>query len=81
MIQTECDKESVNWAGAQSPVLDLSFGPGGRLTRYRIHTSSGDANVDRVIMRAMGRIDSIPGLSATFLDSVKDGILLKVRTQ
>ena len=81
VIQTECDKESVNWAGVQSPILDLSFGPGGRLTRYRIHTSSGDANVDRVIMRALSRIGSIPGLSATFLDSVKDGILLKVKAQ
>ena len=81
VIQAECDKESVNWAGVQSPILDLSFGPGGRLTRYRIHTSSGDANVDRVIMRALSRIGSIPGLSTTFLDSVKDGILLKVKAQ
>ena len=81
VIQAECDKESVNWAGVQSPILDLSFGPGGRLTRYRIHTSSGDANVDRVIMSALGRIGSIQGLSATFLDTFKDGIQLKVRAQ
>ena len=81
VIQTECDKESVNWAGVQSPILDLAFGNGGRLTRYRIHTSSGDPNLDRVVLNALSRIGSIPGLSTTFLDSVKDGILLKVKAQ
>ena len=81
VIQTECDKESVNWAGVQSPILDLAFGNGGRLTRYRIHTSSGDPNLDRVVLNALSRIGSIPGLSTTFLDSVKDGILLKVNAQ
>lgn len=81
VIQTECDKEHVNWAGVQSPILDLAFGNGGRLTRYRIHTPSGDPNLDRVVLNALSRIGSIPGLSTTFLDSVKDGILLKVKAQ
>lgn len=81
VIQTECDKESVNWVGVRFPVVDLLFGPGGRLVRYSIHASSGDANVDRVVKNALGRIHTIPGLSTTFLNSAKNGILLTVKAQ
>lgn len=83
-IQEQCDRESVNWQSAKNPpVLNLWFGPGGRLTKYSIATSSGDGNVDLVIMNALGRIGSIPGLSRTFLESdiVKNGILLEVKAQ
>ena len=67
-IRREWDKESFKWhPGLQPLQVELQLGPGGRVRGFRIVNGSGDAEVDRTARSALARLDSIPGLSATFL--------------
>ena len=67
-IRREWDTESFKWhPGLQALRIELQLGPAGRVRGYRIVSGSGDAEVDRTARSALGRLSSIPGLSASFL--------------
>lgn len=48
-------------------ILDVQFGPGGRITGYKLSQSSGDPQVDNSIRAAAARVSYVPGLTADFL--------------
>ena len=50
-------------------ILDVQFGPGGRITGYKLSQSSGDPQVDNSIRAAAARVSYVPGLTADFLRS------------
>ena len=57
-----------NWSENLRPVILLvKFGPGGRITGYRIVRSSGDPKVDQSVLAAAKRANYVAGLSAEFL--------------
>ena len=57
-----------NWSENLRPVhLLVKFGPGGRITGYKIVRSSGDAKVDQSVLAAAKRAGSVSGLTAVFL--------------
>jgi len=67
-IRRECDKDS--FASGIPPIdLAISFGPGGRITGCSIIQSSGNAEADQMVKRAVARLGSVAGLSATFLQT------------
>lgn len=47
--------------------LEVSFGPGGRVTGWRLTQSSGDSAADATVRRAASMVHTIPGLSPRFL--------------
>ena len=60
--------EEFHWKEGMQPVLlELTFGPGGSLRRYRIVQSSGDAQVDRSVLAAAKATGSVPGLTPDFV--------------
>ena len=50
-------------------ILDVQFGPGGRITGYKLRESSGDPQVDNSIRAAAARVSYVPGLTADVLSS------------
>ena len=57
------------WYDGLKPVLlRVRFGPGGRLTAYSIHVSSGDKAVDQTVLAAAKRVGAVQNLSAAFLE-------------
>lgn len=68
-IQDECKRDSFKLhPGLQPPMLRLSFGPGGRITGFRLMESCGDRTIDALVERAVRRVDVIRGLSPSFLE-------------
>lgn len=68
-IRRECDKDNFKWHDGLKPVqLNLSFGSGGRITGCRLTGSCGDGSIDSLVVRAVNRLGSVGGLSATFLE-------------
>ena len=68
-IRRECEKDSFKWhQNLGSVQLELKFGAGGRILGYKLVGSSGDAGIDQMVLRAVGRLGSIAGLSAPFLE-------------
>lgn len=68
-IRREWDKESFKWyPGLQPLQILLQLGPGGSVRGFRVLSGSGDPDVDRTARAALGRLRTISGLSATFLD-------------
>ena len=60
--------KDCHWTEGVQPVhLELTFGPGGTLRRYRIVRSSGDAQVDRSVLAAAKATGSVPGLTPDFI--------------
>lgn len=78
-IRRECERDSFKYHQGMVPVqLELSFGPGGRITGYRILVGSGDGAMDQLVLRAVGRLGSIGGLSAPFLQQYpRVGVLIE----
>ncbi len=67
-IRQQCEREGVRWNAGQAPVLvEIAFGSGGAITRCRLTGSSGDGNVDRLVLNAIKRLGAVRGLSAPFL--------------
>ncbi len=68
-IAREWSKDSFMWHSGLVPLqVEISFGRGGRVTGFRILRGSGDATVDATARSALGRLRSIPGLSAAFIE-------------
>lgn len=69
-IRREWDKESFRWFDGLKPIeVEISLAVGGRVTGFRILSSSGDGEVDRTARSALARLKSIPGLSAGYIES------------
>ncbi len=67
-IRRECEQDSFKWhQGLAAVQVEMSFGAGGRIVGYKLLKGSGDAAVDRLVMSAIGRLGSVPGLSSAFL--------------
>ena len=63
------------WTDTLKPmVITCQFGPGGRLTGYKLTQSSGDRSADQTILSAAKRVGSVPGLSAEFIEKYRSGI-------
>ena len=60
------------WTDTLRPMtLRIWFGGGGRVVRYKLEKSSGDAKADQSILSAASRVGSIPGLPPAFIDAFK----------
>lgn len=60
--------DQPSWTENLKPaVLEIRFGPGGRILGFKVVTGSGDSDVDDSVRRAAARVDSVPGLTAEFL--------------
>lgn len=56
------------WTDTLRPmVIRVWFGGGGRIMRYKLEKSSGDAQADRSIQNAAARVGTIPALPAAFI--------------
>jgi hypothetical protein len=81
-IKREWNKESFKWYPGLKPLqVSLKLGAGGRVLGFRILVGSGDRDVDRTAQSALNRLKSIPGLSATFLETFPEIALLMEPTQ
>jgi len=60
------------WTDTLRPMtIRVWFGPGGRIMRYHLESSSGDAKADATIKTAASRVGSVPSLPAAFIDKFK----------
>ena len=60
------------WTDTLKPMtIRVWFGGGGRIVRYTLEKSSGDAKADQSIKSAASRVGSIPALPAAFIDKFK----------
>ena len=60
------------WTDTLRPMtIRVWFGPGGRIMRYKLETSSGDRSADRSIETAAARVGSVPNLPTAFIDKYK----------
>ena len=60
------------WTDTLKPMtIRVWFGGGGRIVRYNLEKSSGDAKADQSIKSAASRVGSIPALPAAFIDKFK----------
>ena len=60
------------WTDTLRPmVIRVWFGPGGKVTNYRLEKSSGDAHADQTIKSAAARVGSVPGLPKAFIDKFR----------
>ena len=67
-IKRECERDGIRWNVDQKPVfVEITFGAGGRIAGYKLTGSCGNANIDRQVVSAVGRLGAINGLSSTFL--------------
>jgi len=71
-ILREWNKESFKWYSGLRPIeVNLQLGSGGTVKGFRIHSGSGDADVDRTAQSALARLKAngrIAGLTAQFLE-------------
>ena len=64
--------EKPPWTDTLRPMtIRVWFGGGGRIVRYALEKSSGDAKADQSIKSAASRVGSIPALPAAFIDKFK----------
>ena len=60
------------WTDTLRPmVIRVWFGPGGKVTNYRLEKSSGDGHADQTIKSAASRVGSVPGLPQAFIDKFR----------
>jgi len=60
------------WTDTLRPmVIRVWFGGGGRIVRYNLDQSSGDARADQSIKSAAARVGSIPALPAKFIEKYR----------
>ena len=60
------------WTDTLRPmVIRVWFGPGGKVTNYRLEKSSGDGHADQTIKSAASRVGSVPGLPKAFIDKFR----------
>ena len=60
------------WTDTLKPMtIRVWFGGGGKIVRYTLEKSSGDAKADQSIKSAASRVGSIPALPAAFIDKFK----------
>ena len=71
-ILREWNKESFKWYSGLRPIeVNLQLGSGGTVKGFRIHSGSGDADVDRTAQSALSRLKAngrIAGLTTQFLE-------------
>lgn len=71
-ILREWNKESFKWYSGLRPIeVNLQLGAGGTVKGFKIHSGSGDADVDRTAQSALARLKAngrIAGLTAQFLE-------------
>lgn len=57
------------WTDTLKPmVIRVWFGGGGRIVKFNLEKSSGDAKVDQSIKSAAARVGTVPALPAAFID-------------
>ena len=49
-------------------IIRVWFGSGGRIVKFNLEKSSGDAKVDQSIKSAATRVGSVPALPAAFIE-------------
>lgn len=60
------------WTDTLKPmVVRVWFGGGGRIVKFKLESSSGDASADRTILSAASRVGVISALPAEFIDKYK----------
>lgn len=60
------------WTDTLKPMtIRVWFGGGGRIVRYRLEASSGDARADQSIKLAASRVGAVSGLPAAFINKYK----------
>ena len=71
-ILREWNKESFKWYSGLRPIeVNLQLGVGGTVRGFKIHSGSGDADVDRTAQSALARLKTngrIAGLTVQFLE-------------
>ncbi|MBR1870265.1 MAG: hypothetical protein IJ802_00365 [Kiritimatiellae bacterium] len=69
-IDREWSRESFTWyAGLRSGIVEIQLGKDGTLRGWRLAGTTGSAEVDNSIRRAMTRIERFHGLTATFIST------------
>jgi len=60
------------WTDTLKPMtIRVWFGPGGRVMRYQLEASSGDAKADQSIKSAASRVGSVSGLPSAFIEKFR----------
>ena len=84
-ILREWNKESFKWYSGLRPIeVNLQLGSGGSVRGFKIHSGSGDADVDRTAISALGRLKAngrIAGLTAQFLEKFPSITIVMEPTQ
>ena len=64
--------EKPPWTDTLRPMtIRVWFGPGGRITNYKLESSSGDAKADQSIKSAASRVGTVQGLPPAFIDKYR----------
>ena len=64
--------EKPPWTDTLRPMtIRVWFGPGGRITNYKLEASSGDAKADQSIKSAASRVGTVQGLPPAFIDKYR----------